>query len=219
MKDLCTPDNRNIGFNITLDGLKTSLNEVIISEKIPENIRKMIELAQKIYFYSYYEYDFYALTAIYLSLLTETAIKERFLMELSDEVELEKNGETKLIRKTYRGVYESLWKGWKIKTYPNVTSSLKSIIEWIKTENFLPDRYTVLDIDKIRYLRNSAAHLENKDVYTPAMAQLFYFRTIDLINCLFDPATHADEPAIFVQTREFYQKILNEFDKDYKTKD
>lgn len=219
MKKLCTPDKRNMIFNVTLDGLESSLNEVTISEKIPENIRKMIELAKKTYLYSYYEYDFYALTTIYLSLLTETAIKERFLIELSDEVEIEKNDKTKPIRKNYRNVYESLWKGWKIKTYPNITSSLKSIIEWIKNKNFLPDRYKILDIDKIRYLRNSAAHLEDKDVYTPAMAQLFYCRTLDFINCLFDPVTHADEPAIFVHTRESYQKIFNEIDKHNKTRD
>lgn len=219
MKDLCTPDKRNVSFNIALDGLRSSLNEVTVSEKIPENIRKMIELAQKTYFYSYYEYDFYALTTIYLSLLTETAIKERFLMELSDEVELKKDGKIKLIRKNYRNIYENLWKGWKIKKYPNITGSLKSIIVWIKNKNFLPDRYKILDIDKIRYLRNSAAHLEDKDVYTPAMAQLFYCRTVDFINCLFDPVTHADEPEIFVQTHEFYQKVFNEIDKHNKTRD
>ncbi|MBA7514786.1 hypothetical protein ES705_06821 [subsurface metagenome] len=219
MKDLCTPDNRNVGFNITLDDLKNSLNEVTISEKIPENIHKMIELAKKTYLYSYYEYDFYALTTIYLSLLTETAIKERFLMELSDEIEMERKGQIKIIYKNYENVYGNLWKGWKIKEYPYINRSLRSIIEWIKNTDFLPERYKILDIDKIRYLRNSAAHLKDKDVYTPAIAQLFYCRTVDFINCLFDPVTYADEPEFFVQIHEFYQKVFNEIDKHNKTRD
>jgi len=123
------------------------------------------------------------------------------------------------VQKSYRAVYGYLRRRWKIKGYENINSSLKSIILWIKHSDLLPQRYKVIDIDIIRYLRNTAAHLEDKNGITPAIAQLFYCRVVDFINCLFDPSIHSNEPEIIQKTREYYKQIYKAMDEYKKRAD
>lgn len=210
MKDLCTPDKRNINFNITLDSLRSSLSEVVISGKVPERITKMIEVAQKLYLYAFFEYDLYTVSMIYLALLTETAIKERFLIELPANVELIKKGERKIIGCRYSGIYGKLQKGWKIKGFEKINYSLKSIMDWLIQCNVLPDRYKQFEVDSLRNVRNMSAHLESKEIYPPGMAIQFYLRTADFVNCLFDPTVHNNEPTILKETREQYKNVIQQ---------
>jgi len=210
MKDLCTPDKRNIKFDITLDSLRGSLNEVVISGKVPERITKMIEVAQKLYLYAFFEYDFYTVSMIYLALLTETAIKERFLMELPNNVELVKHGERKIARRGFTSIYENLRKGWTIKGFEKINYSLKSIMNWVTQHNILPERYKQFEVDSLRNVRNMSAHLKSKEIYPPGMAIQFYLRTVDFVNCLFDTTVHNNEPTILKEIREQYKNVIQQ---------
>lgn len=210
MKDLCSPDKRNVDLNITLDSLRRSLNEVAISGEVPEKISKMIKVAHKLYLYAFFEYDFYTLSMIYLALLTETAIKERFLIELPANVELIKKGERTIIGCRFSGIYEKLKNGWKIKGFEKINRSLKSIIDWLIQCNVLPDRYKQFEVDSLRNVRNMSAHLESKEIYPHGMAIQFYLRTVDFINCLYDPTVHKNEPTILKETREQYKNVIQQ---------
>lgn len=186
MKDLCQPDNRNVRFNISLDNLRNSLNAVPISVKVPNKIRTMVEFAQKIFLYSFYEYDFYALAMIYLALMTETAIKERFLMELPDEIELEKKERIEILPKIYAILFDHLAANWKMKNLKKVNGSLKSVMDWLFKRIEMPDRFNAFTREALRIIRNFSAHLTGKDIYQPAVALPFYQQTVDFINCLFE---------------------------------
>jgi len=216
MTELCQPDKRNLDSGVSLENLVKALSQVPISEKVPNKIREMLEFAKKIWLYGYYEYDFYTLCSIYLFLLVETAIKERFLDELPKQCQLVKNGKSEIVNKNYEIIYQRLWQGWTITGFEKVGRSLKSIPNWFKEHQVLPARIGEKEVDLLRKLRNEAAHLTGKDVYTPAMAIQMIFKITDLINCLFDPQFYNKEPAALKNGREYHEKISQEFEKTIK---
>jgi len=186
MKDLCTPDNRNISFNITLDDIRNALYNTAVSKKVPDKIKTMIEFAQKIFLYSFFEYDFYTLAMIYLALLTETAIKERFLMELPQEIELIKKGKIEKINRNYASLFDHLAANWKLKDIKEINKSLKSIMDWLFKQITVPERFSPFKLEMLRIIRNISAHLVSKEIYPPSIALRFHDQTIDFINCLFE---------------------------------
>jgi len=127
MNDLCKPDIRNKPMNITIKRLEESLGKIDISPKVPEKIHEMLDFAKKICMYGYYEYEFYTLSLIYLFLLTETAIKKRFLEELPEKCILTKKTQKKIVKKHYSAIYESLLKHLESKGFEDISQSLKSI--------------------------------------------------------------------------------------------
>lgn len=211
MKDLCVRDLRNEG--LTLEHLEKALNKVPISAKVPEKIRKVLELVKKIYLYAYYEYDFYWLCYINLFLFTETAIKERFLESLPKECRLTKKKQSRTMIKDYTNIYRFFRKGWRIVGYEDVNASLKSILIWLKKEGIIPERIDNMQLETISNLRNSAAHLQGKRVYGPAMVIPILWVTIDFVNCLFDIEIHNKEPECIKQYREDYERDMKEFEE------
>ena len=213
MKDLCKPDPRNSVFNITPETLEESLSKVKISRKVPKKIQEMLEFSKKICLYGYYEYDFYTLSSVYLFLLTETAIKERFLNELPKKCHLRKKNKLKEITKNYRAVYDHLWKGWSIEGYEKVNRSLGSILKWLYDHQVLPKRVSEFETKTLKNLRNESAHLTRKNILTPGMVIPILWKVIDFVNCLFDPKVHNKEPESLRRTREFYTEVFQEAKK------
>lgn len=218
-KDLCKPDRRNESFGITLEYLQKALSEVPISGKIPQKIQEMLVFAKKICLYAYFEYDFYTLCAIYLSLLAETAIKERFLNELPQKINLIKKGKSELVMKNYNIIYQRLWNGWTIDGFQGVSSSLGSILKWFKEYQILPQRISEREVYVLSQLRNDAAHLARKDIYTPGMVIPIIWKVIDFVNCLFDSESYSKEPNAIRKTREYYNKIFQKAEKVIKISD
>jgi hypothetical protein len=216
MKKLCEPDPRSSLFNITTETLRESLSKVLVSPRVPKKIQEMLEFAKKICLYAYYEYDFYSLCTIYLFLLTETAIKERFLHELPQKCKLIKKGKSESVTKSYNAIYERLQKGWKIDGFREISHSLDSILKWLKEHQILPQRISEYQIDLLRQLRNDAAHLKSKDIYPPAMVIPMIWLLTDFVNCLYDPEVHGKEPNAIKQTREYYKSISEETKKIFK---
>jgi len=139
MNDFCEPDIRNKQMNITIKSLEEGLAKVDIGPKVPEKIHEMLDFAKKICMYGYYEYEFYTLSSIYLFLLTETAVKERFLEELPEECMLTKKTQKKIVKKHYSTIYDSLLKHLEIKGFEDISQSLKSIKEKFLKE--LPEEF------------------------------------------------------------------------------
>ncbi|MFA5031676.1 MAG: hypothetical protein WC614_01525 [bacterium] len=209
-------DPRNEG--LTLEHFEKAINkEVPISNKVPEKICEMLELAKKICFYAYYEYDFYWLCNINLFLFTETAIKERFLDALPRECKLIKKEQSRTMIKDIN-IYKFLRERWRIVGYEDVDASLKSILKWLKKEKIIPKRIdNDRQLEAISNLRNSAAHLHGKSVYNFAMAIPILWVTIDFVNCLFDTECHDKEPECIKRQREDYERHMKEFEELDKT--
>ena len=206
MEDICKPDKRSELFDLTKEQIRVDLSKVPVSDKVPQNIREMLEFTDKICLYGYYEYDFYTLSSIYLFLLAETAIKERLLSELPSECTLIKKEKTKKIRKG-KSIFQYLRKGWKIEDCREVSSSPESIAIWLKKNRILPERIGDRQISLLVQLRNDAAHLTAKDIYMPTQVIPMIWLITDFINCLFDPQVHDKEPDVLVRTKESYRQI------------
>jgi hypothetical protein len=272
MNNFCEPDLRNKAMNITIKSLEEGLSKVDISSKVPKKIREMLDFAKKICIYGYYEYEFYTLSTIYLFLLTETAIKERFLEELPEECILTKKTQKKIVKKHYSTIYDSLlkhWKiegfedvnqslksikekileelpeeftltektqkktvkkhystiydsllkHWKIEGFEDVNQSLKSVIDWLLKNEKLPKRISEFEAHTYRELRNkTAAHLERKSVFLPAMVIPIFWKIIDFINCLFDPQNHVEKPKVIRDMKEYFTPVNEHMKKIIKDK-
>ena len=153
MNDLCEPDARNKAFNITIKSLEEGLAKVDISPKVPQKIREMLDFAKKIYIYGYYEYEFYTLSSIYLFLLTETAIKERFLAELPEKCILTKKTQKKIVKKHYSAIYDSLLNHLKSKGFEDISQSLKSIKK--KFLKGLPEEFILKEKTRKKIVKKS----------------------------------------------------------------
>lgn len=212
MKDLCQPDETNRDFNITIESLKESVAMVSISEKVLQKFQELLEVAKKLYLYSYYEWDFYTVCLIYLLLLSETAIKERFLQELPQECKLVKKECVEKVQKSYTIIYERLFKRWRLVGYEKVDGSLLSIAHWLKEHNILPDRFNEFVLETLIKLRNYAAHLEAKHLWPPAIVIQTFWKVVDLVNCLFDIEAHNSEPEALKKMRAEYEALYREIE-------
>ncbi len=153
MNDFCEPDIRNKPVNMTIERLEESLNKVDVSSKVPEKIHGMLDFAKKICMYGYYEYEFYTLSSIYLFLLTETAIKERFLEELPEECILTKKKQKKIEKKHYSAIYDILLKHLRNKGFEDISQSLKSIKEKFLKE--LPEEFILKEKTQKKTVKKS----------------------------------------------------------------
>jgi len=213
MRELCKPDIRNKLWNITPKSLEKSLGKVTVSPKVPDKIITMLDFAKKICIYGYYEYEFYSLSLIYLSLLTETSIKERFLIELPKKCTFVKNNKKKIINKDYKNIFKYLLKGWTIKGFESVGRSLPSILEWLLENGILPNRINDFKAKAFKDLRNSSAHLEKLYIHNPAEVIPLFWEVIDFINCLFDTKAHTEKPEAVKNVEEDYEKVYENFEK------
>jgi len=204
---MCQPDKRNLDLGISLETLKDLLSQVQVSQKVPAKFKGTLEFAKQICLYGYFEYDFYTLGLIYVFLLVETAIKERFLNDLPDKCHLIRGKESQLVNKNYEIVYQRLWEGWMIVGFEEVNSSLWSILKWLKKNQILPERIGKKEIELLRQIRSDANHLPVTDFHTPTLVIPVVWKIIDFVNCLFDPAVHDKEPKILKQQKESHKQM------------
>jgi hypothetical protein len=207
MKEMCQPDPRTLSLNIDMKQLENAISAVQMSEKIPQGIKEMIDLAKRVFLYGYYEYDFYTLSAQYLFLVAETAAKERLLHVLPKECRLIRGKKSKVVRKNCHTMYENLQKRWVIEGFPEINRTLDSILKFLKAREILPQRISMHFLDSLRQLRNNAAHLTGKDALHPATIIPAFHMVIDFTNCLFDTEFHENEPQAIKQTRAFYEEV------------
>jgi hypothetical protein len=218
MRDLCRPDIRNASFNITEENLIDYVTRIEISKKVPKKVREMLDFTRRMLLYGYYNYDFYTQTAIYLFLMTESAIKERLYDELPEKCPMTKDGKTEMISKDYVIIFQHLREGWQIVGFEKLGHSLESMINALKAEQILPSRIDEPEIDILRQLRNSAIDLARAETYSPAVVIPIFWKIVDLINCLYDKGMHEDEPKALKQLREHYSMLSRAVEKIKKTK-
>lgn len=76
IKDLIKPDSRSKGW--TPEWISEQFTRVPISEKVPDNIKELIDLAQNLAYYGYFKYEFYDLVIFNLCLTLEAALKTKY---------------------------------------------------------------------------------------------------------------------------------------------
>jgi len=208
-KTLCQPDKRNLEHGIDLNAMKDLLSQVPMSNKVPARTRELFDFARQVCLYGYYEYEFYSLCAAYLFLLTETAIRDRFVNELPDKCHLLRGKESLIVNRNYDIIMQRLWEGWVLVGFEEVGTSLWSILKWLKKNSVLPERIGKKEIELIRQLRSDTIHLRSIDAYAPTLIIPVLWKITDLLNCLYDPSVHDrdKEPKILKQQKESQKQM------------
>jgi hypothetical protein len=217
-KDLFKPDPRNQSFNLTEDDLFDYVSSIEISKKVPRKISEMLDFTRRMILYGYYNYDFYTQSAIYLFLVTESAVKERVYEELPEKCPVTKDDKTEIITKDYNVIFQRLREDWQIIGYEKLSRSLGSIVRVLKDGGILPKRIGEPEIEILRQLRNSAIDVTRAEPYSPAVVIPIYWKIVDFINCLYDKSVHESEPKALTQLREHYTMLSQAVEKIKKTK-
>jgi len=194
------------------------VSRIEISKKVPRKINEMLDFTRRMILYGYYNFDFYTQTAIYLFLITESAIKERIYEEFPEKCPMIKDGKTEIVTKNYRVIFQRLREDWQLIGFEKLGHSLDSIVRVLKTEQVLPKRIGDTEIEILRQLRNSAIDLTRTEPYSPAVVIPIYWQIVDFINCLYDKNFHESEPKALKQLREHYRMLSQAVEKIKKTK-
>jgi hypothetical protein len=210
MKDLCQPHENNALFGVDLQCLQQSITAIPVSPKVPTSITELLDVARKLLLYCYYEWDFYTVSFVYLFLISETAMKTRFVQQLPEPCTIVRKDAHIAVAKNYDILFSKLHKGWRIEGYERINGSLGSISAWLMTNVPLPERHNEFVVNTIRDLRNYAAHLSMKHLWPPAIVIQQLWKVTDFINCLYDPHCHASEPKILKESRERYRALDDE---------
>ena len=155
LKDLVEPDKRSEGW--TPEWVCEQFAEVPISDKVPDNIKEMIDLAQNLAYYGYFKYEFYDLAIFNLCLTLEAALKTKY----NDR----RGGFSKLIRRAKRD-----------ELFPPPFKTKINHIKKLRDNHAHPNRVTIIPLfirafHLTTYLINCIFDEEARKVYPPIFAK------------------------------------------------
>ena len=75
------PDERQVSFVATLDERHEALNEIVLNDSVPLDVRQLFETAKNLSLYSWFVYRFHQVAELMSFTALEMALRERYLAE------------------------------------------------------------------------------------------------------------------------------------------
>jgi hypothetical protein len=75
------PDERQISFNASLKDRHAALEEIVLSDEVPIDVRQLFETAKNLSLYSWFVYRFHQVSELISFSALEMALRERYLAE------------------------------------------------------------------------------------------------------------------------------------------
>lgn len=181
---LIEPDPRNSMFvgPITTDSIQQLFRDWEVRETVPEDVRKQLEVAHKLFVYGYFVYEFYTLASFVSILAVESALVHRLNAYYSNKFEMAKKAQ-KTTATTYEGVRLLARKGWRFVDDPEFRGGLTSLIQWAGKKKLL--NQWELYAHALPRIRASHAHPLFQSVLSIGMAHEMMVKAIELVNELF----------------------------------
>lgn len=176
------PTNLAFGAMFDTDGLQELLRNSRLSPEVPNDVRKQLEVARKLFVYGYFVYDFYTQASLVSILAVESALIRRFTDYYGTDFHLSKKSQ-QVNAKSYQEVRKLLRKGWRLDDEETFRGGLKSLLGWAGTKNLISksDVYA----EQLPRIRGEFAHPSFQSVLPMSMAQLVVTDSIELVNELF----------------------------------
>lgn len=81
LDQICEPDERQASFISTLEDNHAELNNIILNEAVPIDVKQLFETAKNLSLYSWFVYRFHQVSELIAFSALEMALRERYLAE------------------------------------------------------------------------------------------------------------------------------------------
>ncbi len=177
---------RNSRHNI--EELQKNVSEIGLIDSVPQSVKRTFENAKALYIFGYFHYNFFTISRHYAYLALEAAIKQRYFMNLPNDIEISnKKGAKKIKVSDFDGIIRfgrenGYGTHFKLNGMP-FPHSKEMLCEWLR-ENGIVSRY-----EEKRCLwglesRNRFSHLTSPSIWNPSTEPLI--DVANLINKIYD---------------------------------
>jgi hypothetical protein len=187
------PTNLAFGWQISTDGLQELLSTCEIKPEVPEDVRKQLEVAKKLFVYGYFVYEFYTLAGFVSILAVESALVHRFSDYYKMDFRLRKKTE-RMTAKSYEGLRLLLRKGWEFEDPPDFRCGFKSLLRWAAARTLIGKPLAF--IESLPRIRGTFAHPLFQTVMPIAMAQPAIESMVELVNELFAQTSNSGTTSV-----------------------
>lgn len=194
-------DSRND--RLTLEFLQEELAELRLTPAAPTVVAHEVFIAKRVFLAGWFFYELFADSFHHSAVACESALRERFVRDLTLPIELEAKRPESSGRRTTRVLTERpdsdvldemLRRSWRLRSMPDFRMDYSRLIEWAERTGALSSA-SVGFVDNFRQWRNKSAH-GSMAVLPPGPLLTVMQEAIWIINELFaDPTTDAyDSP-------------------------
>jgi len=191
LNELIKPDVRCSAFHITPQRLSERLEEIELSDTLPEEVSNQLKICKKLCVYSYFVYEFATVGFERSFLAIETALKERLRLFYPDGFDFKRKSDGTIKREKPHSLshFQSLLQNkeiriQKIDGFFERGVMLGELTEWAISKGILNERFDG-EGDTIKDLRNSVVHPSGQMILPPWNAIHSLGLNIKLINSLF----------------------------------
>jgi len=166
--DLCSIDERNVGFYRVDDELNVQVlepediqanflrAESALGPNVPIKLRERIAVARNLAAYACFSYEFYAVSILWSVSCMEMGLHIKFAETHAGPLKLtNRKLKTSEVAPLSYEVEDRLRRGWRIDGLPNFNFSFKALLDWAQKDKLLPSE---ANFKSILGLRNQMAH-------------------------------------------------------------
>ena len=172
-----------------IEDIQRHIYEVGLASQVPEEVKRILDTAQKLCIYGWFQYIFCTVSYMIALMALESALKHRYIQFYGGKFDLVKPQEDQHWELETEN-YDFLWKAvvkdrWRLAEIGKFPRSFASLARWAYGKGLLThDSFMRVTEGAVR-LRNSLAHPFHQTVFTPGNAIGGINLTARLINELF----------------------------------